>query len=201
LIDSVARRSPKSALQILKSQPGSAAAELVSKQIFEQWSQRDPAGCSESGGGARKRNVAGAGVAVGRGKLGGARSGCCDQVDGIVFDKVSQNKLLANGRAGVGVNEPRKVIEWAGKLTRTRHAPRHSQVRAISQLAQSDAAPPHRHIYGRLRPVMERDNLVTQVAYAVSSSDTKARIIDIGAASCGSVADVRDSEHGGADGA
>jgi hypothetical protein len=174
LIDSVARRNPESALQILKSQPGAPQLSWLNQQIFEQWSQRDPAGAAKSA------EALEPGMSREQALQAVAASWAAQDPEAAIkwtesfSDKVSQNKLLRMVAQQWAVNEPKKVIEWAGKLTEP-------DMRlgilstAIGQLAQSDAAAAQAHLQ-TLPTGQERDNLVTQVAYTVSRQDTKAAL-------------------------
>jgi hypothetical protein len=174
LIQSVARRDPESALEILKARPANSQMGWIHQQVFEQWSQRDPAGAAR----------AAEGMEVGAPRERALQSVAAswasqDPAAAIKWtesfsDKAAQNKLLRSVVQSWADNDARAVIQWAGSVPEA-NLRQEFLGAAISRLAQSDAAAAETQLRA-IPPGQERDNLVSQVAYAAANQDPKAAL-------------------------
>jgi hypothetical protein len=174
LVQSVARRDPESALGILKERPANSQMVWFHQQVFDQWSQRDPAGAARAAegmevGGPRERAL----QSVAASWASQDPSAAIKWTESF-SDKATQNKLLRSVVQAWAEIEPKAVIQWAAAVTEPSMRQDFLGA-AISRLAQSDAAAAEAQL--RAIPAgQERDNLVSQVAYAAANQDPKSAL-------------------------
>ncbi|HET6406911.1 MAG TPA: hypothetical protein VFG14_03440, partial [Chthoniobacteraceae bacterium] len=174
MIQSMARRDPENALQVIQSVPGTKQMNWLNQEIFEQWSQRDPAGAARAAEGM---------------EMGPSRERALQSIAGSwamqdpaaaikwtesFTDKATQNKLLRSVAQSWAETDPNAVIQWAASITEA-NVRQEILGAAYSKAAQSNLD----GVKAQLRALpsgQEKDNLVNQVANAMANQDAKSAL-------------------------
>lgn len=171
LTQSVARRDPAAALDILKTQPGSSQMTWLFHQVFEQWAQRDPAGAARTAEALDPGTTRDRALASVASSWGGQDPAAAAAWAETFPDKAKKNTLLTSMAMAWVEVDPKAVIQWAGNVA---EPSLHQNIlgAAISKLAQSDLESAKAQLLS-IASGQERDNLVVQVTMAVANQDPK----------------------------